>query len=149
MNNLGSPVGGVDRDDLALGEWVGVDFVAAVVLSAVGGVVKQRDDLFISSPFNKPGVVLETELDVGAKVEVGPETAQTPDDLAGGAIDLVDCTGVAGRDQIVAVGVFVDGVDMEVVPCIGRIVSRARLTGVERENSLCSSSVSVDVHNKK
>lgn len=121
-----------------------VDFVAAVILSAVSRIVKQRDDLFISTLLDKSGVMLETELDVGTEVKVGPKTTQTPDDLAGSAIDLVDCTGITGRDQIVTIGILVNRVDMEVVPCIRRIVSRPRLTRIERENSLCLSSGHVD-----
>lgn len=144
MNNLGGPVGGIDRDDLSLGEWVRVDFVAAVILSAVSRIVEQRDDLFISSLLDKSGVVLETELDVGTEVKVGPETAQTPDNLAGGAIDLVDCTGITGRDQVVTIGILVNRVDMEVVPCIRRIVPCSRLAGVEGEDSLYLSSGYID-----
>lgn len=53
-------------------------------------------------------MVLEAETDVGAQVKVGPQTTQAPDNLAGGPVDLVDGTGITGRDQIVALGIFVN-----------------------------------------
>lgn len=40
LNDLCSPGRSVDGDDLALGERVRVDFVSAVILSSVGGIIK-------------------------------------------------------------------------------------------------------------
>jgi hypothetical protein len=48
----------------------------------------------------------------------------------------VDGTGIAGGDQVVALCVFVDRVDVEVVPRIGRIVACACLARIQRENRL-------------
>lgn len=47
LNNLCSPSGGVDGDDLSLGGKVRVDFMPTVVFSTVGRIIKQRDDLFV------------------------------------------------------------------------------------------------------
>jgi hypothetical protein len=139
LNNLSGPVGCVDRDDLALREWVRVDFMAAMILSAMSRVIEQRDDLFIAFMLNEPSMMLETELDVGAKVKVGPETTQTPDDLTSGTIDFVYCTSITSRDQVVALGILVNRVDMEVVPCVRRIVSGTCLARIQRKDSLCLS----------
>jgi hypothetical protein len=42
--------------------------------------------------------------------------------------------GVARRDEVVAVAVLVDAVDVEVVPRVGRVVARAGLARVEGED---------------
>jgi hypothetical protein len=44
--------------------------------------------------------------------------------------------GVARRDEVVARAVLVDAVDVEVVPGVGRVVARAGLARVEREDGL-------------
>ena len=138
LDNLGGPGGRVDGDDLALGERVGVDFVAAVVLCAVGRVIEERDDFFVAVAGEEACMVLEAECDVGTKLKVGLQAAQAPDDLAGGAVDLVNGTGVASGDQVVTVGISVNGVDVEVVPRIGGVPSRTSLSRVQGEDSLCS-----------
>lgn len=63
-------------------------------------------------------MVLEAELNIRTEEEVGIEPAQTPDNLAAGAIDFMDRTCITGGDQVVALRVFVHGVDVEVVPRI-------------------------------
>lgn len=80
--------------------------------------------------------MLEAEGDIGTKLEVGSKAAQAPDNLAGGAVDLVDGAGIPSRDQVVASSIFVDRVDVEVVPCIRRVISSSCLTRVQRENGL-------------
>lgn len=68
-------------------------------------------------------MVLEAELHVVAELEVGLCAAEAPDDFAGGAVDFVYGAGVARGDEVVALAVFVDGVDVEVVPGIGGVVA--------------------------
>lgn len=75
-------------------------------------------------------MVLEAERDVGTEFKVRTLPAQSPDDLARGPVDLVHGAGVARGDEVVAVAIFVDGVDVEVVPGIGGVVARAGLAGV-------------------
>jgi hypothetical protein len=48
----------------------------------------------------------------------------------------MDSTSIASGDQVVALCVFVDRVDVEVVPRIGRIVACACLARIEREDGL-------------
>lgn len=130
MDNGGLPSSRIDLDDFALGEGMGVDFTATAVLSSMSRVVIERDNFFITVPRDKARVMLEAELDVGPKIEVGLDTTQAPDNLAGGAVDLVDCAGIASRDEIVTLGIFVDGVDVEVIPRIRRVVTGAGLARV-------------------
>lgn len=78
-------------------------------------------------------VVLEGELDALSELEVGGLAAELPEDFAGAAVDLVGGVGVAGGDEVVALVVLVDAVDVEVVPGVGGVVAAAGLTGVERE----------------
>lgn len=75
--------------------------------------------------------MLEAELDVGPKIEVRLDATQAPDNLAGGTVDFVDCAGIASRNEIIALGIFVHGIDVEVIPCIRRVVTGAGLTGVD------------------
>lgn len=46
----------------------------------------------------------------------------------------MDGAGVAGGDEVVAGGVLVYAVDVEVVPCVGAVVAGAGLAWVEGEN---------------
>jgi hypothetical protein len=80
--------------------------------------------------------MLEAKVDVRTESKVGSQTTKSPDDLAGGTVDLVHGTGIASRDQVVAFGILVHGVDMEVVPCVGGVVACTRLSRVKRKNSL-------------
>jgi hypothetical protein len=72
LNDPCGPGGRVDGDDFALGEGVCVDFVATMILGAVGGVIEQRDDLFVAILGEEPRVVLEAETDIGTQVKVRP-----------------------------------------------------------------------------
>ena len=47
-----------------------MNFVATMILSAVGGVVEKGDDFLILGLGQEPRVVLEAESDVGAQVKV-------------------------------------------------------------------------------
>jgi hypothetical protein len=59
---------------------------------------------------------------------------EAPDDGAVGAVYLVDGAGVAGGDEVVARGVLVDAVDVEVVPGVGGVVAGAGLSWVDGED---------------
>lgn len=102
-----------------------VDFTAASVLGAVRRVIVERDNLFgtVIGFRDVPRVMLEAELHVVAELEVGFCAAEAPDDFAGGAVDFVHGAGVARGDEVVALAVFVNGVDVEVVPGVGGVVA--------------------------
>lgn len=88
------------------------------MLGAVGAVIVQADDfdaVFLAEP---AGVVLEAELGALGHFEVASVAVEAPDDGAICAVDLVNGTGVTGGDEVVALGVLVDAVDVEVVPCV-------------------------------
>lgn len=82
-------------------------------------------------------MVLKAEFGVVGHFKVGAIAVKTPDYGTVCAIDLVHGTGVACRDEIVAVSVLVDTVDVEVIPRIGRVVSGACLTRVDWEDRFC------------
>lgn len=75
-------------------------------------------------------MMLEAKRDIGTEFKVRTLPAQSPDDLAGRPVDFVHRTGIARGDEVVAIAVFVDGVDVEVVPGVGGVVARAGLAGV-------------------
>lgn len=68
-------------------------------------------------------MMLEAKRDVGTEFKIRTLPAQSPDDLARGPVDLVHRAGIARGDEVVAVAVFVDGVDVEVVPGVGGVVA--------------------------
>ena len=115
-----------------------VDLGTFAVLRAVGAIVVQTDDLDVALLSEPAGMVLEAELGPLGHVKVGAVAVEPPDDGAVGAVDLVDGAGVAGGDEVVAVGILVDAVDVEVVPRVGGVVSGACLAGVDGEDGLCS-----------
>jgi len=100
----------------------------------MGRVVVQGDDLFISVLRDEACVVLEAELDALTELKVGFLAVEAPNDVAGGAVDLVDGAGVAGGYEVVTRGVFVNGVDVEVVPGVGGVETGAGLAGVDWED---------------
>jgi len=65
--------------------------------------------------------VLEGGPGTFSHLEVAPLATKTPQDFPALAVDPVDGPGVAGGDEQVAVGLHVNGVDVEVVVEIGRI----------------------------
>jgi hypothetical protein len=46
-----------------------------------------------------------------------------PNDLAVGPIDLVNCACVTSGDEVVPISVFVNTINVEVVPSIGTVVA--------------------------
>lgn len=102
MDNGGLPGSSVNLDDLALREWMGMNFVAATVFGTVRSIVVQRDDFLATFFGNKTSMVLEAELDIFSQFEVGFDSTQTPDNFTRGAVDLVDRAGISSRDQVVA-----------------------------------------------
>lgn len=76
--------------------------------------------------------MLEAKVDAVPELEGAVFAGKAPDNGPVGPVDLVDRASVAGGDEVVPVGVFVDAVDVEVVPSVGAVVSRARLAGVYR-----------------
>lgn len=133
-DELCGPGVGVQAQDLAAASRRGVHLGAAIVLGAMRAVVIQADDLdaiFLAEPAR---VVLEAELGAVGHFEVAAVAVEAPDDATVGAVDLVHGAGVAGRDEVVALGIFVDAVDVEVVPRIRRVVARAGLTWVDGQD---------------
>lgn len=57
-----------------------------------------------------------------------------PDDLPRARGDLVDCRGVTAGNKVVALGVFVDAVNVDVIPCSTGCVAGV---GIEREVAIC------------
>jgi hypothetical protein len=108
----------VDFNNFSLRERMGVDFTATTVLGSVRGVIIERDDFLITVLRHVACMMLEAELHVGSKIEIRLHTTETPDDFAGGAIDLMDGTGIPSGNEVVAFGVFVDRIDVEVIPRI-------------------------------
>lgn len=101
------------------------------MLGSVRAVVVEADDLDAVLLAYKAGVVLEAELGVLGHLERAVLAVQLPDDFPARPVDLVDAARVARGDEIVAVGVLVDAVDVEVVPCVGAIVPGSGLAGVD------------------
>jgi hypothetical protein len=124
LHKRGFPGARVHLDDLPARVRVQVDLMPAAVLGPVGGVIIEADDLALSRGGlgDIPRVVLEGKLDVLAEGEVAVLASEAPDQVSGGAVDLVDGIGVTGGDQIRAFVVLVDRVDMEVVPGVGAVV---------------------------
>lgn len=135
-NQISGPGSRVEAQDLAAARRSSVHLGTIAVLGAMGAVVIQADHFDISLLLQPPGVVLEAKLGAIGHLEVGSVAIEAPDDGAISAIDLVDCTGVASGDKVVALSVLVNRVDVEVVPSVGRIVAGASLAGIDRKNSL-------------
>ena len=116
--------------------------MTGAVFAAVGGVVVQGDEFDVGVRRGEPaGVVLEAEFSGGGDGEVGEEAVEAPDDGAGSAVDFVQGAGVARRDEVVARGVFGDAVDVEVVPGVGAIVTRAGLARIQGQDGFCDGAV--------
>lgn len=81
-------------------------------------------------------MVLEAEVSVGTQLEIRPLASQTPDNLSCGTINLVDGACVSRRDEIVSLAIFVDRVDVEVVPCVRGVVAGSSLSRVDGKDSL-------------
>ena len=60
--------------------------------------------------------MLVAEVEAAAECERAVRAAELPEDAAVGAGDFVDYAGVPSRYQVIAIGVLVDRVDVEVVP---------------------------------
>lgn len=124
----------VDFDDQPARNVIEVHLVAVAVLGAMRGVVIQANDLLrpICRFGEETGVVLEGEFDVRAEFEARRFAAELPYNGACGAVDLVEGVDVASGDQIrIGGGVFVDRVDVKVVPGIGAVVAGACLARFE------------------
>ena len=123
--------GALGRDEQALGGDVVLeergrhvvavegDEEAATVLGrgklVVGPVVEDGQGVVRLGP---GGVVLPCHVGRGAVGEVGEvvaRTAQLPEDVAGGGVDVGNAAHVPGRNEVVAGAVLVDTVDMEEV----------------------------------
>lgn len=59
-----------------------------------------------------------------------------PDDLPIGPIDLVNCTCITSRDEIVPISILVNAVDVEVVPGIGTVVAGPSLARIDGKYGL-------------
>ena len=101
------------------------------VTKAVGGVVEDGKDGRYSVLVAEARVVLVGEVQAVGEGERGGGigAAELPEGDAIGAGDFVDGGGVASGDEVVAGIVFVDRVNVEVVPGEGGVESRARRFG--------------------
>lgn len=99
----------VQFDNEAAGEVIGR---ARVALLVCPGVVQKGDDGPVLVAFSDPRVMLTRPDQAVKHTEVGLLASGTPDDVAVGAVDEEDETGVAQRDEEVAVLGPVDGVEM-------------------------------------
>lgn len=97
-------------------------------MKAVGSVVEDSKDGRRSVLVAEARVVLVGEIQAVGEGEGGGGigAAELPEDGTIGAGDFVDGGGVAGGDEVVAGVVFVDRVDVEVVPREGGVKARAR-----------------------
>ena len=136
LDEIGGAAVSVDTDDLAGTGGSGVDLAAVVVLGAVGAVVVEAEN-FDAVVLREPaGVVLEAKVDAVPQRKGAVGAGQAPDNAAVSAVDLVHGAGVAGGDQVVALRILVDTVDVEVVPGVGAVVARSSLAGIDGEDGL-------------
>jgi hypothetical protein len=96
-------------------------------MKAVGGVVEDGKDGRYSVLVAEARVVLVGEIQAVGEVEGGGgvAVADLPEDGTVGAGNFVDCGGVASGDEVVAGVVFVDRIDVEVVPGEGGVKAGA------------------------
>src|SRR5215208_398574 len=85
------------------------------------GAIVEDGDVAVSLT---PGVVLEGALGTWTHLEVALLASKTPYDLSVLSLYLVDTRGISGTEEQVAVGLYVYGVDVEVVVEIVRIIGR-------------------------
>lgn len=111
-----------------------MDFVTVAAFGPVSGVVVQGDHFAVAVLRDVASMVLEAEVHIGTESEIGLLAPESPDDLAGCSVDLVHRAGVAGGNEVVTFGVFVDGVDVEVIPGVGGVVAGSCLAGVNWED---------------
>lgn len=107
----------VELDDSGAGERADPE-----LRSNAGSIVKEGNPLdgAVLRARQQPSIVLERKAHISRHREVGAmAAAKLPDDVACRAVDLENGGVVACGDQIVSVGVFVDAVDVEVIPCVG------------------------------
>src|SRR5215217_5493668 len=83
----------------------------------VGAIVEDGDGAVSLAP----GVVLEGDAGAQTHLEVALLPSEAPQDLAALVLYFVDTPGGAGRDEQVAIGLDVYGVDVEVVVGVVRI----------------------------
>jgi len=96
-------------------------------MKAVGGVVEDGRDGRYSVLVAEARVVLVGEIQaVGEGEGGGVGVTELPEDGTIGAGDFVDGGGVASGDEVVAGVVFVDRIDVEVVPGEGGVKASAR-----------------------
>lgn len=136
LKDSGLPGTRIHPDNLALRERVRVDFMATTIFRSMGRVIIERDHFAILLLGHESCMVLETELDIGSKIKVEFDSSQAPDNISGSAIDLVHSTGISSGDQIIPLGVLVDGIDMEIIPGVRGVVSRADLARVDGQDHL-------------
>lgn len=146
-DKLRIPGRGVEPQDLAARCWRSVNLGTIVVLGTMGAVVVQADDFDVAILLQPASVVLEAKLGSVGHLEVRTVAVEAPDYGAVGTVDLVDGAGITSRNEVVALGIFVNAVDVEIVPRVGRIVARSSLARVDGKNCLCEEVfMSVEVH---
>ena len=78
-----------------------------------------------------PGIVLPGEADPRTQAEVALLAAESPRDVAGGGVDLVDGPRVAGGDEELVVRRRVDGIDVHRIEGGGLRIGRVRLGEID------------------
>ena len=137
LDKLNLPGIRVEPQDLATAGWGGVHLAPFAVLGAMGGIVVETDNLYATFLREPTSVVLEAELCVIGYVEIALLSIETPDNGAVRPVYLMYGTGIPSRYEVVAVSIFVDAIDVKVVPCIGTVVTRTRLAGIDGKDGFC------------
>src|SRR5215217_7586241 len=91
------------------------DPAESIVHFGVGAVIEDGN----STVSLASGVVLEGDPGVLTHLEVAPLPAKSPYELSALALYLVDAPGIAGTEEQVAVGLYVYGIDVDVVEKVG------------------------------
>lgn len=97
-----------------------MDFMPTPVLRAVRAVVVEADNLDIHTfvVWQPARMMLKAEVYASTESKRRLFAGEPPDDLAAGAIYLVNGAGIARGQQVMSICGFIDAVDVEVVPCI-------------------------------
>lgn len=104
----------------------------------MGVVFVKADNLNFTILFELAGVMLETEIGAFGRSNVRADTIEAPDNGTVSTVNLINRISAVRGYEVVAVSVFIDAVDVKIVPSVGGVVARSSLARVNREDSLCS-----------
>lgn len=117
----------------------------------VRAIVEERNALrrAVRRAAAEPRVVLKGKDVLAGQRKVGAALvpAELPDDIAGCAVDFEDGGDVSRRDEIVALVVLVDAVDVEIVPRVSLVPTGAGKprAKIERERAFCELLISFGI----